>query len=101
VLVLLLLNVLLSRMVLRPVRRMHEAMARAATGDLDTRLPVQSRDEVGSIAESFNRMVAELEASRRAIEGASRNLEATVEARTAELRARKRRFWRSRTICPP
>jgi PAS domain S-box-containing protein len=87
VLVLLLLNVLLSRMVLRPVRRMHEAMARAATGELAARLPVQSRDEVGSIAESFNRMVAELEASRREIEGASRNLEAMVEARTAELRA--------------
>ena len=86
VLVLLLLNVLLSRMVLRPVRRMHEAMARAATGELATRLPVQSRDEVGSIADSFNRMVSELDASRRAIEGASRNLEATVEARTAELR---------------
>ncbi len=87
VLVLLLLNVLLSRMVLRPVRRMHEAMARAATGELATRLPVQSRDEVGSIAESFNRMVSELEASRLAVEGYSRNLEAMVEARTAELRA--------------
>ncbi len=74
-------------MVLRPVRRMHEAMARAAKGELAARLPVQSRDEVGSIAESFNRMVAELEASRREIEGASRNLEAMVEARTAELRA--------------
>ncbi len=87
VLVLLLLNVLLSRMVLRPVRRVHDAMARAATGDLQTRLPVHSRDEVGSITESFNRMVGELEASRREIEGYSRNLEAMVEARTAELRA--------------
>jgi PAS domain S-box-containing protein len=87
VLVLLLLNVLLSRMVLRPVRQMHEAMAHAATGELAARLPVESRDEVGSIALSFNRMVSELEASRRAIEGASRNLEAMVEARTAELRA--------------
>ncbi len=87
VLVLLLLNVLLSRMVVRPVRRVHEAMARAATGDLQGRLPVHSRDEVGSIAESFNRMVGELETSRREIEGYSRNLEAMVEARTAELRA--------------
>ncbi len=87
VLVLLLLNVLLSHMVVRPVRRVHEAMARAATGDLRGRLPVHSRDEVGSIAESFNRMVEELEASRREIEGYSRNLEAMVEARTTELRA--------------
>ncbi|HSD26716.1 MAG TPA: HAMP domain-containing protein, partial [Vicinamibacteria bacterium] len=87
VLVLLLLNLLLSRMVLAPVRRVHDAMARAATGDLHVRLDVPSRDEVGSMAESFNRMVSELEASRREIEGYSRNLEAMVEARTAELRA--------------
>ena len=87
VLVLLLLNLLLSRMVLAPVRRVHDAMARAATGDLQTRLPVHSRDEVGSMAESFNRMVGELEASRRQIEGYSRNLESMVEARTGELRA--------------
>ena len=87
VVVLLLLNLLLSRIVLRPVRRVQDAMARAATGDLQARLPVHSRDEVGAIAESFNRMVGELEASRREIEGYSRNLEAMVEARTGELRA--------------
>jgi two-component system nitrogen regulation sensor histidine kinase NtrY len=87
VLVLLLLNLLLSRMVLAPVRRVHDAMARAATGDLQAQLPVHSHDEVGSMAESFNRMVGEIEASRREIEGYSRNLEGMVEARTAELRA--------------
>lgn len=86
VLVLLLLNLLLSRMVLRPVRRVQDAMARAATGDLQARLPVHSRDEVGTIALSFNRMVGELEASRREIEGYSRNLEGMVGERTAELR---------------
>ncbi len=85
--VLLLLNLLLSRIVLAPVRRVHDAMARAATGDLRVRLPVHSRDEVSSMAESFNRMVGELEASHRQIEGYSRNLESMVEARTAELKA--------------
>jgi len=84
--VLLLLNLLLSRIVLAPVQRVHDAMARAATGDLRVRLPVHSRDEVSSMAESFNRMVGELEASRAQIEGVSRNLETMVEARTAELR---------------
>ena len=85
-LVLLLLNLLLSRIVVAPVRRLHDAMSRAATGDLRVRLPVPSGDEVGRMAESFNRMVGELEASRREIEGYSRNLEAMVEARTSELR---------------
>jgi two-component system nitrogen regulation sensor histidine kinase NtrY len=83
----LLLNLLLSHMVLKPVRMVNEAMARAATGDLSARLPVLSQDEVGSIALSFNRMVAELETSRQQNEAYSRNLEAMVEARTSELRA--------------
>jgi PAS domain S-box-containing protein len=87
VLVLLLLNLLLSRMVLRPVRLVNEAMARAATGDLSARLGVHSADEMGGIAVSFNRMVGELEASRAQVEAYSRNLEAMVEARTGELRA--------------
>jgi nitrogen fixation/metabolism regulation signal transduction histidine kinase len=87
IVVALLLNLLLSAMVLRPVRRVHDAMARAATGDLSARLPVHSQDEVGSIALSFNRMVAELETSRLQVEAYSRNLEAMVEARTGELRA--------------
>jgi two-component system nitrogen regulation sensor histidine kinase NtrY len=87
VLVLLLLNLLMSRMVLVPVRRVHDAMARATTGDLQARLPVHSHDEMGSMAESFNRMVGEIETSRREIEGYSRNLEGMVEARTGELRA--------------
>jgi PAS domain S-box-containing protein len=92
VLVLLLLNLLLSRIVVAPVRRTHDAMARAATGDLEVRLPVHSRDEVGSMAESFNRMVGQLEASRREIEGYSRNLESMVEARTLELRESQARL---------
>jgi PAS domain S-box-containing protein len=85
VLLLLVLNLLLSRIVLTPVRRVHEAMSRAAKGDLEVRLPVPSRDEIGSIAVSFNGMVAELLASKREVEDYSRNLEARVAARTQEL----------------
>jgi PAS domain S-box-containing protein len=87
VLVVLLLNRLLARLVLAPVDRLEDAMARAARGELATRLPAHSGDEVGRMAESFNRMVGEIEAGRREIEGYSRNLETMVEARTAELRA--------------
>jgi signal transduction histidine kinase len=96
--VLLLLNLLLSRIVLVPVRRVHDAMARAATGDLRVRLPVHSRDEVSSMAESFNRMVGELEASHQQIEGYSRNLESMVEARTAELRASEAKILASQRL---
>jgi two-component system nitrogen regulation sensor histidine kinase NtrY len=91
-LVLLLLNLLISRIVIAPVRRVHEAMGHAATGDLDARLAVESRDEIGSIAESFNRMVADLAASKRKIEDYSRNLEEMVREATGELRASEQRL---------
>jgi len=83
---LLLLNLLISRIVIGPIRSVQQAMSRAATGDLDLRLPVHSRDELGTMADAFNRMVGELAASKREVEDYSRNLEAMVAARTRALR---------------
>jgi len=85
VLLLLLLNVLISAIVIAPLRNVQRAMSLAATGDLEVRLPMHSRDELGAMSDAFNRMVAELAASKRAIEDYSRNLEAMVAARTGEL----------------
>jgi PAS domain S-box-containing protein len=85
VLLLLLLNVLISAIVIAPVRNLQQAMSRAAKGDLEVRLPVPSKDELGTMAEAFNRMVGELAGSKREIEDYSRNLEAMVDARTRAL----------------
>ncbi len=84
-LLLVLLNVLISGIVIAPVRNVQRAMSRAATGDLDVRLPMHSRDELGTMSDAFNRMVAELASSKRAIEDYSRNLETMVAARTRAL----------------
>lgn len=85
VMLLVLFNLLVSRIVIAPVRSVQQAMSRAATGDLEVRLPVHSRDEVGTMADAFNHMVAELLGSKRAVEDYSRNLEAMVAARTRAL----------------
>jgi PAS domain S-box-containing protein len=86
VLLLLLLNLLLSRIVIRPVQAVSEAMSEASTGRLDRRLPVNSRDEIGTMALAFNAMAGDLDASKRAVEDYSRNLEIKVEERTRLLR---------------
>lgn len=52
---------LMARRTLRPVRGAADAARQVAEGLLDTRLPVQSKDEFGEWAMSFNRMVAALE----------------------------------------
>ncbi len=84
-LLLILLNLLISRIVIAPVRNVQQAMSRAATGDLEVLLPVHSRDELGAMADAFNRMVAELFASKREVLDYSHNLETMVAARTHAL----------------
>jgi two-component system nitrogen regulation sensor histidine kinase NtrY len=92
VLLVVLLNLLIGRIVIAPLQRVLEAMRRGSKGELSVRLPVHSRDEIGTMAEAFNRMVAELESSKRAIEEYSRNLEAMVAERTGELRESEARL---------
>jgi two-component system sensor histidine kinase MtrB len=52
---------LLARRTLRPVGRASAAARSVAEGLLETRLPVEGRDEFGSWAQSFNEMAAALE----------------------------------------
>jgi len=63
-----LLNVWLSRIVIAPLRRVLRAMERAGTGDLSVSLEVTSRDEFGLMAGTFNRMARELRTAREAVE---------------------------------
>ena len=54
-----------SRSVAEPLRDVESAMERVGRGDLDTRAPVVSNDEIGAVAEGFNRMVAGLRERER------------------------------------
>ncbi len=52
--------VLFSRAIVRRVRRMREAADAIAGGDVEQEVVVDSRDEIGQLASSFQRMVASL-----------------------------------------
>ena len=49
-----------SSRVTRPVEQLAEAAREVAAGNWNTRVPVNSSDELGALAESFNRMTGEL-----------------------------------------
>ena len=51
---------LLSGVITRPVRELTAAARKIAAGDLEQRVPVRSRDELGQLAAQFNRMSADL-----------------------------------------
>lgn len=59
------LTLLVSKSVLVPVRDLLAATERAGRGDLSARVPVVSGDELGTLATSFNRMLAGLEERER------------------------------------
>jgi adenylate cyclase len=50
---------------MRPIRRLVEGTKAIEQGDLDTSVPVTSRDEIGALTQSFNHMVGELRVKER------------------------------------
>jgi len=54
----------LAARVSQPLVALAEGARRVAAGDWDTRVPVASRDELGELAEAFNRMTGELRTQR-------------------------------------
>jgi methyl-accepting chemotaxis protein len=62
---------LIARSVARPLGRLREATGRAADGDLTAQAGIASRDEVGSVAQSFDRMLGSIrDIVQRVAEGA-------------------------------
>ncbi len=62
------LGVIGGQMLFAPIQTLVNGMQAVASGDLHTRLPIQSEDEIGMLARRFNQMVAELENLYRALE---------------------------------
>ncbi|HZS39703.1 MAG TPA: ATP-binding protein [Polyangia bacterium] len=77
---------LFARRLTAALERLSQAARALGRGQLDARVDVDSSDEVGALAETFNKMGGELQASRAEIESWNHELEARVEARTRELK---------------
>ena len=71
-------SVLLARRLVRPIESIQTAAAKIGSGSLNQRIEIQSNDELGALAEEFNRMTAQLQESYS-------SLEQKVQERTQEL----------------
>jgi two-component system NtrC family sensor kinase len=76
---------LIWMMVHKPVRKLIAGTDHVAAGDLEYKIRISSRDEVGELAHSFNRMTGELKRANAEINGWNRMLEERVEKKTIEL----------------
>ena len=68
----------LARATTSPLEELRRGAARVADGDLTTVIEVRSRDEVGQLASSFNRMTEEVRGHVEALEDSGRQLRAGV-----------------------
>jgi len=88
---------MLLRRITRPLNQLVDATKAISSGDLSTEITVQSKDEVGVLAASFNQMARDLKVSidekdqyARQLAKLNVELEDKVRARTRELEAANR-----------
>jgi signal transduction histidine kinase len=80
------------RAVLRRLQQTVEGAEAIASGKLDTRLPQTGRDELSALMSSFNRMAENLGEREQRLVAGQRDLQRTIDERTAELRQANRRL---------
>lgn len=73
------------RFIRRPVMALTQGVRRVAAGDLEYKIAVESKTEIGELARAFNQMTVDLKRARQEIEVWGHNLEDRVQERTAEL----------------
>ena len=92
------LGLLIVQLISRPIQRLVRATQRIGAGDLTYRVPIRSRDEVGSLARSFNHMAEQLFQARTQLQhhvlSIIESLSAAIEAKDRHTRGHSARVQR-------
>ncbi len=96
--VIILISYFITRSITRPLSEMVEVTNLIATGNLDREVKVKSKDEIGQLGMSFNRMVTSLRRMKRELEEWGNTLEQKVKKRTEELSAMQNTLMQSQRL---
>lgn len=77
---------LILRMIHLPVKQLIRGTQQVASGNLDYKIEVGARDEMGKLASSFNKMTGELKQAHEELTDWTRTLERRVEEKTDQLK---------------
>jgi signal transduction histidine kinase len=81
----------LQKRISRPILSLARTAAQvSASRDYSLRATKENNDEIGSLTDAFNNMLAEMESQHREVQSFNQKLEAMVAARTRELEAANR-----------
>jgi signal transduction histidine kinase len=92
------LGMLLARGLSAPVRELSQGVRALAEGRYDQTVTVESRDELGQLADGFNHMVGEIRRRDDEIRAWNSDLQQRVEHRTAELKLAQDQILRTRRL---
>ncbi|MCK5301013.1 MAG: HAMP domain-containing histidine kinase [Thermoplasmatales archaeon] len=76
---------LISQFITSPIGKLRKGVIKMRDGDLGFKVKINSKDEIGDLANTFNIMSKDLKKSRIELEDYSKNLEIQVGDRTKEL----------------
>ncbi|RKX27844.1 MAG: hypothetical protein DRP47_05870, partial [Candidatus Zixiibacteriota bacterium] len=76
---------MLIRVITKPVSMLVEVTDKVSHGDLSQSVDIDQKDEIGHLANTFNKMIESLRQSRNEIEEYNRNLEEKIVERTLAL----------------
>lgn len=77
---------ILTRWIVRPIRRLSKAAQEIGKGDYSKQIPVRGNDEMAELAREFNRMTQKVQGSIRGLEDAARRQEEFVSSFSHELK---------------
>ncbi|WP_321468721.1 HAMP domain-containing sensor histidine kinase [Halarcobacter sp.] len=77
---------ILARIISKPIIKLNNISNLISKGDLSQRVDIERKDEIGTLANSFNNMVENLEKSQNKLKNYQLDLEKEVEERTKELK---------------
>ena len=78
--------IILWKLIIKPITLLAEGMERVSRGDLDHRIEINTKDEMGMLARTFNEMTRELKIARERLENWAKELEEEVKKKTEEIR---------------
>ncbi len=85
---------LLTGSILQPVQQLIQTVKQIATGDLNSRVKIDSKDEFGLLSKHFNTMTSAIQERDNALQEYSQNLEQQVKKRTLSLQQKKEQLER-------
>lgn len=74
------------KIIFRPLRQISSTSAKIATGNYSSRIPVQGKDEISSVAHNFNLMAKQIEGQIKQLEDAAEQKQQFIDNFSHELR---------------